>query len=522
MKAPLTILVFLMVGIPSLLLLLGGGDIQREQLTVRDLGDATSGWINDVEAFGGGDGESSPATVSIGDNVYVAFARFDGGTGFFAVTVIESTDGGAAWSQVGDFSPGSRDCAYPAMTAYNGQLYVAFQYNVSDTDHDIYCYVSSAGGVGPWTGFAVRTDTNDDLRPSIASVSNVNYPGVYVVFENRLGGADGTDLVMYRSTGGAFTFLSTVAGSGDGGEFTAPDAAVYDDQISPSIYVAFERLAGSQRDIYFVLSLNGGTTWSSLYQATSNMNDEYAPSISADFTYALISYVMWDGNPDVYVTAWNGASFIVPEAISNTPDIEGPPEAYNWLDDFYVVYSKGSGDSNGNIYMAFAQGSLSPSWGYPFLVSDTGAAADTDYRPGLALCERPDGSSYFAVVWSDFRAGAGTPDIFYSTEGCRCTVNTYPAGYTYSVDGVEYSTEQTFNWPAGFQHTLVASAEGFFYWHDGTNLWTNPSLDLVASTVDIQSLTAYYTAIPEFPTAALPAIVLSVMVLLLWKRRGTS
>jgi len=481
-----------------------------------------SGWINDVQVFGGGGQDAWPTMVSIGDSVYVAFSRFDSGTGYHRITVMESVDGGIVWSQMGDFSPGSNDCKFPVMTVYNGVLYVAFQYDLSATDHDIYCYRSSAAATGPWTSFSVRTDSNDDYHPTIGAVTVANHAGVYVVFENQTGGLDGTDLLVYKSAGDAFSLLGTLVGGSDSSEFTNADISIYQDETNPVMYVAFQKLSGGQNDIYFVRSLNGGSTWSTLYQVTSDPNDEYAPSVSVGYFYLLISYVMWNGDPDLYAIVWNGAAFGTPYPLSAGSDYEGWPEAYNWLDDFYVVYAKGSTYTNGQLYMRSAPGSLNPSWSIPTMVSDPEAAADAGYRPGLAQCDRQDANFYFAAVWGDHRVGANDSDMYYSTQGCRFTVNTDPTGLAYQVDDVTYSSENTFNWPAGFRHTLTASDSSYTFlrWDDGTNQWYTPTITPYALTNDVTpGMTAYYTVIPEFSYLALPIMGMICIILLSRARR---
>ncbi len=521
-KKTAAVVLIVAITIPGLFFLQKSSTPAADPLTSGVKGGAASGWINDVQAYGGGGHDLWPTMVSSGDKVYVAFSRFDSGTGFYRITVMESSDGGIVWSQIGDFSPGSHDCKYPVMTIYNGVLFVAFQYDSSATDHDIYCYASSAGATGPWTSNVVRADTNDDYRPTIAAVTIINHPGVYVVFENQRGGLDGTDLLVYKSTGDAFALLGVIVGGSDSSEFTMADICVYQGETNPIIYVAFQKLSGGQNDIYFVRSFDGGSTWSSFYQVTSSTNDEYAPSISAGYFYLLTSYVMWNGGPDLYATVWNGAYFGTPYPLSSSSDYEGWPKACNWLDDFYIFYARGSNYTNGGLFMQSAAGALDPYWSVPSLISDSGAAADAGYRPGIALCDRPDANLYFATGWGDYRAGANNSDIYYTTQGCRYTVNTDPLGLTFQVDDVTYSTEQIFNWPAGFQHKLNASdgSYPFLRWDDGTNQWYTQTVILYSLTTDVTpGMTAYYAAIPEFSFLALPIMGMMCIILLSRARR---
>jgi hypothetical protein len=506
--------------IPGYLLLQQSLSLGYDQPVVGVKGEATSGWINDVQTSGGDGNDMHPSIASIGDMVYVAFSRYDSVSGFFRIAVIESTDGGVTWSQIGDFSPGLHDCKYPVMTAYAGALFVAFQYDLSPTDHDIYCYASSTGATGPWTPYTVRADASDDYRPTISSVTITNYGGVYVAFESHAGGVDGTDLLICKSTGGTFSPAVAFVGVGDSSEFTAADMCVYDDQNYPTIYVAFQKLSGGQNDIYFTRSLNGASTWSPLYQVTSNTNDEYAPSISAYILYVIVSYVMWTDNPDVYATIWNGAAFGQASVVSNSADYEGRPKSCNLFDDFYVVYARGPSYTDGGLYARSAVGSLSPSWGTPSMISDSVAAVDAENPPGLATCDRPDSNFYLAVAWGDYRTSLGNPDVYYSTQGCRFTMDTDPAGITFEVDGAIYSSQQTFNWPAGYEHALTATPDGFSYWSDGTNQWLTPAVTVSASTNDVPGMIAYYGVIPEFSFLALPIVGMIFIILLPRTRRG--
>jgi len=500
--------------IPGFLLLQSGKPADSGDLLLGAKGEPSSSWINDVPVHSGVGSDSSPTMTSDGDVLYTAFSRFDDATGFYRIAVMMSTDGGVTWSQAGDLSPGPNNCTYPAILVYFGSLYVAFQYEVSASDHDVYCYVSPTGGTGPWTSYGVRTDSNDDRLPAIGAVTESNYFGVYVVLENRRGGLEGSDLLMYRSTGAAFSFVNTIIGSGNSSEYTSPDITVYQEVNNPSIYVGFERSSGGQRDVCFVWSNNGGTTWSSLYQVAFALEDEYAPSISASQNFLLIAYLVWNGDPDLYVRVWNGVTFGSPYPLSASADYEGWPEVLNLQSDFYVIYARGTGYTNGNVFLQTATGAQNPVWSYPYLISDYAAAAEAGYSPGLALCDRPDANLYLAAVWGDYRTDPGSSDVYYSTQGCRFTVRAEPAGPTLMVDDVVYSSEQTFNWPAGYQHTLTASTDvnSFLYWDDGNARYYTLTIVPYATTSDV-TMVAAYVGIPEFSGLVLPiAGVLAIFV----------
>jgi hypothetical protein len=512
------------IGLPFLLFLAGAQIIMTypQGDSGRIAGAPMSGWIDDVPVTTSPGHDVWPScTVDKNGSLYVAYSDFNSSTGYYRISVAKSIDAGLNWTEVADTSPGNGDCRYASM-GYDrvaDRLYVAFQHDYSSTDHDVYCAESSTGASAPWALRGVRIDTNDDYHPSLAVIdSEWNNDGVYVVLENQRGIIDGTDLVLFKAkTGGSFSLVSDFAGSTDSLAYSWPSTAVlYENSTNRGIlYVAYARQANiptSQEDIYVTFTQDGGSSWSSKYRLTSDSKDEYSPSVAVTSDYCLIAYTLQYSatDTDIYCVTTNFTDTSTPVSISDTLDLEAWPKVESLASKFCVAYLRGASLISSKVCLKSANEALYPAWSTASVASDSSAEADGGYRPAFILQER-NGTYYAAIAWSDYRNGAGNSDIFYSTEGARYTIGTEPSGPNFTVDGVNYSAYQIFNWPAGTHHNIsTASIQDnniFNYWTDNLSNWSSNSLNLTAGTDD-KTFEAKFQVfpIPEFQDIILPIV----------------
>jgi hypothetical protein len=486
----------------------------------RTAGAPASGWIDDVPVTTSPGHDVWPScAVDKNGSLFVAYSDFNSSTGYYRISVAKSIDAGLNWTEVADISPGNGDCRY-ASIGYDGvadRLYIAFQHDYSSTDHDIYCAESSTGVSTPWALRGVRIDTDDDYHPSLAVIdSGWNNDGVYVVLENQRGIIDGTDLVLFKAkTGGSFSIVSDFAGNSDSLAYSWPSTAIlYENSTNRGIlYVAYARQANiltSQEDIYVAFTQDGGSSWSSKYRLASDSKDEFSPSVAVTADYCLVAYTLQYSvtDTDIYCVTTNFTDTSTPISISDSMDLEAWPEVASFASKFYVAYPRGDSLISSKVCLKSADEALYPTWSTASAASDSSSEADGGYRPAFALQER-NGTHYAVIAWADYRNGAGNSDIYYSTEGARYAIGTSPTGYNFTVDGTNYSANQTFNWPAGTLHNIstssVQNGDIFNCWTDGVSNWTMNSLNVTAGMIDA-SFEAKFLGIPipEFQDILLP------------------
>jgi len=119
----------------------------------------------------------------------------------------------------------------------------------------------------------------------------------------------------------------------------------------------------------------------------------------------------------------------------------------------------------------------------------------TQEREGDPFWER----TYACVAWADSRNQATRGyDIYYSTPGATYTIAANPStqGLKVQVDGVNWTNSRSFNWPAGYSHTINAPSPqrewdfghyAFTTWNDGGD----QSHSILVGTTD-QTVTANY------------------------------
>jgi hypothetical protein len=196
-----------------------------------------------------------------------------------------------------------------------------------------------------------------------------------------------------------------------------PSVAV---DISGNIYVVWQDTRGGVGDIYFAKSTDGGATFNPNVRVNDADTDsaQFEPDMAVDTNGNI--YVVWTDTRNGYCDTYfakstdGGATFSPNVRVNDTSS----PTGGN--------YSKIAVDTNGNIYVVWADGrngnldiyfAKSTDGGATFSpnvrVDDTGALNKTQYLPCLAL----DSQGNIYVAWKDERSGHH--DIYFakSTDG---------------------------------------------------------------------------------------------------------
>ena len=253
-----------------------------------------------------------PEIAASGTSVYATWE--DLRNGLADVYFNRSLDGGATWLandvrlDVGD-APGAETSAAPQIAASGASVYVTWE-DVRDGRGDIYFNRSLDGGA-TWLPNDVRLDVSDPPGAAISTLPRIACVGasVYVTWQEFRNGAE--DIYFNRSLDGGATWLALDVRLDTGDPPGASRSGM--PQIaatSASVYVTYwDARNGSNTDVYFNRSLDGGTTWlpsdvrldlgSPPGAAASD-----APRIAVD---RAAVYVVWqdqrNGLSDIYLNA---------------------------------------------------------------------------------------------------------------------------------------------------------------------------------------------------------------------------
>lgn len=258
----------------------------------------------------------------------------------------ESSDGGSTFSSgviVDNSGSSGKVQKYPSIAiGSNGDKYVAWQDNRSGgINYDI--YFATAGPSSTSFQNVARIDegtgSTEQTRPAIAASGTSK---VYLTWRDERAGASG-DIYFDKSTN---------KGSSWGTDIKVDDktpGSVYQDKPkiaiddSENIHMIWEDRRGSNKQIYYSNSTDGGTTFSSnlrVDDATSNI-ECYEPSIAALGTNKI--FIAWkdkrNSNYDIYFSRWGikGQMGYLPtlSELSVTPKIAGADTQFKWE----VVYT---------------------------------------------------------------------------------------------------------------------------------------------------------------------------------------
>jgi hypothetical protein len=211
-------------------------------------------------------------------NIYVCWARFTGVAGNNGVFFSRSTDGGRTYSQpqkISDSIHGSQFCDI-AVTS-NGTVFVAwrqFEFNQGQLQRDAVVWTKSTDGGATFAKPAVAKefihwDVGDGSSRDCGDGPFVCASG-YVFFREdsqvRIT-ADPTDTT--RPGAAYIVFNATVPGT------KTPTGSTYE-TVEPGV--------GSQGQVYFIRTLNGGTSWSTPARITPNRTKghQFFPDIDAN------------------------------------------------------------------------------------------------------------------------------------------------------------------------------------------------------------------------------------------------
>jgi hypothetical protein len=214
-------------------------------------------------------------------NIYISFTRFSGGSGIW---VFRSTNGGASFLGPVVVTSSSMTQGSDVAVAPNGDVYVTWQVN-SSTFHNptgIGFARSTNGGasftnlgtIATNTGaFVSGTDRTPQFpRIAVDTSGGANNGNIYITYHSsHLGGGTGQDALFLRSTDGGTTW-SAPARINDDGTAAAqwfPTIDVGSDGALHSFFYDRRGLAGTNTNLFYARSTNGGVSWEPNVKVTS-------------------------------------------------------------------------------------------------------------------------------------------------------------------------------------------------------------------------------------------------------------
>ena len=195
-----------------------------------------------------------------GTNVYLVWSKEIPGSSIFEIFFRRSTDGGATWKTNVNLSNNAGLSRYSDIAVSGSNIHVVWeQQNADGTANDIFFRRSTDNGA-TWKSSVNITSggTNHSWAPDVVDSGS----NVYVVWTSN------GEIYFRRSTDNGATWKSSVNLSNNPGVSRYPQLAL----SGSNVYIAWEQsdAGGSQSDIFFRRSLDGGATWGSKVNLSQN------------------------------------------------------------------------------------------------------------------------------------------------------------------------------------------------------------------------------------------------------------
>ncbi|MDQ7778768.1 MAG: sialidase family protein, partial [Planctomycetota bacterium] len=209
----------------------------------------------------------------------------------------KSTDGGASWTNYGISSwTWYASASWPSIAAHNNYVWLACQYAWTSSDDDVR-YVYSTNGGSSWFGYySLAATTKNERFPALAMTSS----RVGIAYQYEYSSSD-SDVYYKYNAGWASTSwtAANIATSSVNERWPSASASPVDSYLYVGYTYAFST---SDDDIRCAWSSNGGTSWGAtgVSVAASGYNDRYPSTAIDPVTRTRVYISHYTGNAHIY------------------------------------------------------------------------------------------------------------------------------------------------------------------------------------------------------------------------------
>ena len=243
-----------------------------------------------------------------------------------------------------NISNSSGQSLFPKVALSGNNMYAVWSDSAAGNS-EIFFARSTDGGQTFSALTNLSSDPDRSRTPSIAA-SNSN---VYVVWSSNVG--SNSEIFFARSTDGGQTFSTSDISNNAGFSYT-PQLAV----AGSNVYVVWNDNTSGNLDIMFARSTDGGNSFSSPVNISANPGGSYTPQLALSGSTV---YIVWsdntDGSLDILLTKStdNGVTFTNALDLSDPLGINGAyadsPQIALYLNNVYVVW-QGSSQADVSTY----------------------------------------------------------------------------------------------------------------------------------------------------------------------------
>ncbi len=228
-------------------------------------------------------------SVSVSSSV-VHVVWQDNRDGNEAIYYKRSTDGGLSWGTDTRLTSNSGYSLSPSGAVSGSEVHVVW-YEGRDGNNEIYYKRSSDGGIS----WGADTRLTNDIADSYGSSVSVSGSVVHVAWQDKRD--SNYEIYHKRSTDAGISW-------GTDTRLTNNPALSRYPSLSASgsiVHIVWEDYRGSDFNIYYKRSTDGGTSWTADIPLTLDLGDSYHPSLSVS---GSVLHAVWsdnrDGNSNIY------------------------------------------------------------------------------------------------------------------------------------------------------------------------------------------------------------------------------
>ena len=470
-------------------------------------------WIPDQKVSGTSRDELHPSIATAGDgSLWVAYEYSNTINSKYDIVVSKSTDGGVTWTVSYTKTSSNNNLQAPsiAVDPYTNYVYVAYQFESSGTDHDI--YLLRYDGIS-WSTIIVDNIITDDYSPTIACEYNMGTAGggnyVFITWERKVNSQD-IELMFARSTDHGNTWsVNPLTNHGTGKLTHQPSMTFTSGTSGNRIYIAYREndQIGGLYKICLLTSSNEGFSFGAPQDITPfRTNNVREPSITATHGGAVVVaawiYEFTTTNDDILYrySQDNGVTWSIELTMASSSNnevnphltVDGMGSTTSYLGNIHATYEvfETVGSRINGMYYKKANYATPTTWSTAVQVADDNAFVSASYPNSADRAITTLHNTVPVIVWTDLRNPSY--DIYATTLGGKYTIDASPIALQVSVDGILYTTPHIFYWAYMSSHTLsVTSPQGqysFLSWSDSGA----QSHSVTANTLGEQIIVVYF------------------------------